>query len=1289
MNDIVTLNGLVAAGGVWARAGEGEEDFAYSDGTAQEAYVLEVVQGASDLSSLSEALDGRIRDWPSEYHLSSQRANLLRPFDYSGMERVLELGCGCGAITRFLGEQGLAVDAVEGSPQRARIAALRCRDLPGVRVIRSNFNALELPDAGYDAVFLIGVLEYAKRFHPQAATPEAAVQAILQRVARALGPGGRVFIAIENRLGFKYIQGATEDHYGVPHVGLSGYPAATDIKTFSLGEWRAMLDAGDWQRSDCYLAFPDYKLCSVLMSESFAGSGAGAAQLLAGVHSRDYLRALPQAVDEAVFWRAAAEAGQVAPFANAFLWVLRRPGGGGGGEGIDFAVCGGHLRKRRYRVMAWKPAAEARVLRRRLAGGGDGPGWLRQRVEDEPYLRGRLLAEVWADGLRREEGLGALLERVAAYRAYLEALATRRVPLYDALPGNIMVMEDGALRVFDTEWVVEDGVSPAFVLFRGLLYFAAAHARLLRPLFQEHGLRSLEGFVVHCAEAAGCPMREQILGFSRLEERIQGEILRVDSGSRIRQLLKADLSQEGPGAFYHPRLYWGGDEADLEEGRSQRLSAGGGRGVQRLEFQVAGPQPPIHVLRFDPSEETGFFKLHRIEVARLTGREARPWGRWQAAELGAARWGNVVAASGPLGEAYYAQTEDPHLWLPLAEPVALGPGESLRVVVEMEWLGAREHLLIRSEYARRNRQLEQALDALGAERDVLLEAKAELELVKRSRVWRLAEALRRGLYQRLLGRTPRLRAGLLAASRRGFKASLRRWARRLLGRAPAEPAAVEAPPATPQAEYEQWQRRQPPVKPDAVRAGIAALRRRPKISIVMPVFNTDPRWLARALASVRGQYYDNWELCIADDASTDPATIRYLKHVNDPKIKIVFREAQGGISRATNDALAQASGDYVAFMDHDDELAPEALYEVVRHLDQHDDDIVYTDEDFIDPDGSRVNPHFKPDWSPDLLLSHNYMTHLLVVRRSLVEALGGLRPEYDGAQDYDFLLRATERTGRIGHVPKILYHWRRTAQSTSLNADAKPLAHRHGEAALRAALERRGIAAEVLRANKTNFYRVKRRVDEAGGPRVSIVIPFKDEPELLDTCLASILEKTNYRNYEVLGISNNSVRADTFEVMQRFGADGRVRFVEHNRPFNFAELVNAGVAAAEGEHIVLLNNDIEIISWEWLTAMLEHSQRPEVGVVGGKLYYPDNTVQHAGIIIGLGGYAGHSHKHFRADETGYFNRLNLIQNVSAVTGACMMFSRQVYDRLGDSTRSASPSPTTTSISACGRWRRAI
>ena len=454
-----------------------------------------------------------------------------------------------------------------------------------------------------------------------------------------------------------------------------------------------------------------------------------------------------------------------------------------------------------------------------------------------------------------------------------------------------------------------------------------------------------------------------------------------------------------------------------------------------------------------------------------------------------------------------------------------------------------------------------------------------------------------------------------------------------------------------------------PLLSQNIKDAIEKFLQKPLISIIMPVYNVDTKWLALAIASVKNQWYSNWELCIADDKSTKEQTLDYLRSLNDPKIKIRFLDKNLNISGASNEALKLARGDYIALMDNDDELTPDALYEVVKAINEKGAVFIYSDEDKLEMGGRYSDPHFKPDYAPDMFLSQNYMSHLGVIKKSLIDKVGGWEVGLEGSQDYDLYLKVLEHTTKVVHIPKVLYHWRKVAGSTAAVFSDKSYAQKAGEKALTNAMRRRGIDATVENGKYAGTYRVRYAIK--GHPLVSIIIPFKDKPKLLKMCLASILTKSTYQNYEIIGMSNNSGEPETFKMMDYFSKrDKRISFYEHNKPFNFSQINNEAINHyAKGEHLILLNNDIEIVIPSWIEEMLMFSQREDVGAVGAKLYYPNDTIQHGGVIIGIGGVAGHSHKYFDKKEMGYFSRLGIIQNLSAVTGACLMVKKGLYKSL--------------------------
>ena len=424
----------------------------------------------------------------------------------------------------------------------------------------------------------------------------------------------------------------------------------------------------------------------------------------------------------------------------------------------------------------------------------------------------------------------------------------------------------------------------------------------------------------------------------------------------------------------------------------------------------------------------------------------------------------------------------------------------------------------------------------------------------------------------------------------------------------------------------------------------------PSISVVMPVHDPEPRLLREAIASVREQTYGRWQLIAVNDASTNNEVARVLDDAaaDDERILVRHRTTNGHISAATNDALEFATGEFVAFMDHDDLLAPFALAAI--SLAAPKADIIYTDEDKVDAAGRHFDPHLKPSWNPELLLGQNYLSHLTAVRRSLLGRVGGLRVGFEGSQDHDLLLRLTKEVApdRIVHVPVIAYHWRAVEGSTALAPAEKSYTE---DASISALQEHLGADWRVELADAPTAYRCIPPLGDF--PLVSILIPTRDRIDLIEQCVES-LARTTYPAFEILIIDNDSVEPDTLEWFEQFDNGRDRRVIPAPGEFNFSRINNIGAASANGDLLLMLNNDTEVIDANWLSTMVRWIQQPGVGIVGAKLLYPNNTIQHAGVVLGLGGLAGHGHLHEPADSSGYFNRLSITHEVGAVTGACLL-----------------------------------
>lgn len=442
---------------------------------------------------------------------------------------------------------------------------------------------------------------------------------------------------------------------------------------------------------------------------------------------------------------------------------------------------------------------------------------------------------------------------------------------------------------------------------------------------------------------------------------------------------------------------------------------------------------------------------------------------------------------------------------------------------------------------------------------------------------------------------------------------------------------------------------------------------RPKLSIVIPAYKTPERYLKEMLQSIKDQTYQNWEVCVADGSPRGESSERVLKKFaeQDKRFKYVILGENKGISGNTNAAMDMATGDFIVLADHDDTIPPHALYECVKAINMDPEyDVIYSDEDKLDMDGKALfDPHFKPDFNPDLLTSVNYICHLFVVNRDLVDAVGGFRQEFDGAQDYDFIFRCTEAARKIYHIPKVLYHWRCHQNSTASNPESKMYAFEAGARAIKAHFQRCNIPVEsVEKGVDFGIYHTKFAIK--GEPLVSVVIPNKDHHSDLDLCIRSLMEKGTYKNLEFIVVENNSTDKATFSYYERIQKEyPNVRVVTWEKGFNFSAINNFGVKHARGEYLLFLNNDTEIIEKDVIREMLGYCQREDVGAVGARLLYQDDTIQHAGVVVGFGGIAGHTFIGLHRAENSYFHRAMCAQDYSAVTAACIMTKKALFDQV--------------------------
>ena len=709
MPDIIERNQLTLTGnGLWVLPESSRKPFDYSDGESVENYLREVLERSEDLSSRSPSLQTAIRDWPTEYHLSSDRANLLRPYNLGGVETVLELGSGCGAISRYLGEQGIRVDAVEGSSVRADLGRLRCRDLDNVRVINADYNQLDIPQAHYDLVLFVGVIEYAHRFlGGECADREAAIS-ILGRARSCLKPGGLVLVAIENRLGLKYQLGAHEDHYGKRYVGINGYRQSAGIATYSRDEWVEIIQQVGFAGFAFSYPFPDYKVPRVVLADRYLWSNPFVANHLEGLVSRDYYAPMPRSEREAIGWQSAGAGGYLRLVANSFC-ILMGDDSSAVGKVQDFDFCHppGPGRKNCYAVNTIKPADEDRVFKRPLSPdtAPADPG-VRQALEPDPFIRGDLLSAQWLRTLlihvRRDEFEAEL----RSYYAFLDVRQSSGELAIDLLPINILVDPDGSWRAFDQEWRVDWEFGREYLLFRALLMFIVGNWPYLKDFLAWLELRNVRDFIEWGFHANQIHLSENLDEFVAMENRFQSSIAATETQGGVETLLKTvfDFSHGDESLF--SAVCWRSADANWTEERRCLIerSIDPGISVDRFNMPDAGS---VRYLRFDPfdlrrADDTGFFRVESVELVAVgEGGDRVLWRLADATEVASVTGLSSVAnAFGPDGCRWFATTDFPKLTFDTGAEHRAAQGESLRldirwgVVRTMEYALAYNHYLV-------------------------------------------------------------------------------------------------------------------------------------------------------------------------------------------------------------------------------------------------------------------------------------------------------------------------------------------------------------------------------------------------------------------------------------------------------------------------------------------------------------------------------------------------------------------------------------------------------------------
>ncbi|WP_268799483.1 glycosyltransferase [Pseudomonas huanghezhanensis] len=1318
--------------GVWVRSDF--QGIAYSDGDNAETELANIIRDAKDVSVLSDELPQHCTDWAKLYHLSATRGNILRPFEKLLKGRVLEIGAGCGAISRYLGECGADLLCLEGSPRRAAMAASRTRGLDNVTVLAERFDDFKIEEQ-FDVVTLIGVLEYASMF----STADNPALAMLMRIRQLLKPDGHLFIAIENQLGLKYFAGAPEDHLGVTMYGIEGRYEHGQPKTYGKKELSDLIKRSGFASSDFLAPSPDYKLPNSIITESgFEHEKFDSAALAWQNVKKD-----PQLPELTTFnlekaWPVVINNNLGMELANSFLIVASCEIE----ESITNNILAYHYstgRKTRYcKESLFVDTPQGIQVHYRKLGDAPESTWetdaegafkyVLPRIDT--YAKGSVLSLDFLNiAARRDWNVAGFTPFLQKYLACLQTLLAEEgsdVQLtsvnsvlpgryIDAVPQNIVIDSNDVPQLIDVEWEMKEGVELGHLMMRGLLLLMAA----ANPFSPSSSSVSRQEFVTQLLASAGMDISaDDLTRYIATEAAFQEKVTGADADQFLNWAPEAKIHKLGvvTQASRSATLYISNEYGNFSEESALHQAVTDGHQIVR--FTLPEALASGLTLRFDPVNHRQSFSIEDIKVC--SGSETV----WE--------WHDdinhplVSASAMRISRAdhntlYLALSDDPSVLIPL-DANTLSGADLLELEVSLtlfteEQLAHEINVLNESGLKSPNSELQSKLDLKNEALQATLARWQESLMEKDTHVRNLEEMLRIQQVQkdthihnlnlqiiamqassswkataparkaaRLAGRSKKAWRLLRSVIRRGggLKNTIRKaiavW--RLQGTAGLVArvnwmagasnfafVGQETREVLDRHDYATWVKYYDTLDDNGrwkISEEITKWKTKPIISIIMPVYNPPLDLLREAVDSVKSQLYKNWELCIADDASTDADVIAYLKSLakQDRRFKVMFRTENGHISNASNSALELASGEFLALMDNDDLLPENALYWVARAIhDNPDVGVIYSDEDKIDTAGKRTSPYFKSDWNEFLFRSQNMVCHLGVYRRDLVKEVGGFRVGFEGAQDYDLALRCTEKLNRnqIVHIPRVLYHWRIHSGSTAMAGQEKPYAALAGIKALDEHLHRKGEigSTELL---PMGMYRVH-YARPTTPPLVSLIIPTRNAHGLVKQCIDSIENLTTYKNYEIILIDNGSDDPVSLEYFEQLAQQDNIRVMRDDGPFNYSALNNSAVKLARGELIGLINNDIEVITPEWLEEMVSIALQPNVGAVGARLWYPDDRLQHGGVVVGVGGVAGHSHKYLPKGDFGYFCRAALIQEFSAVTAACLIIKKSIFEQV--------------------------
>lgn len=1228
----------------------------YSDGDIEDR-LLDIVMN-NDEDSFNQIIWDK-EEWTIMYHLSHIRQNIVGTVNTDKHTRVLEVGSGCGAITGALADKAESVTCIELSKKRSTINAYRNKNRENIEILVGNFQDIEKDLGEYDCITLIGVFEYADAY----IDAENPYTEFLRIIKKHLAPGGKIVMAIENKMGLKYFAGCREDHFGDYFEGIENYTNTHGVKTFTRRELEEMFKENGIEDYKFYYPYPDYKFPLKVFSDEYLPK---VGELNTNLQNFDRDRML--LFDEAKAFDNIIREGLFPLYTNSFLVEIGNSDNNVVYEKYSndrddrFSICtdivkeNGQFKVRKYgasdkkydhavNVAKWSDGLKKQYDGSKLAvceneKNGD-------MVECE-FLEGKTLEEI-ADNYitegkpeKAENIIKELIQIIMDKNASKEFEKTKEfVEVFgDAEFEGIMhtgdvndidmvlnnIISDGdKWKLIDYEWTFDFPVPVEFIIYRMLhYYFATNNARNeLRDKsyieLSENDVKAFEKMEVNFqkyVKGEKHPLRElyEIIGKNATD--VKSVLCNMSSTVRL-------YSDYGDGY--------------TEENTSQQTIISSTEGKYAFKIKV---QNGVMRYRFDPCEMGCTMRIDRVTA---NGRLSVPFKT------------NGVR----IDDQVYVFADDP--WLEFEIEGTIIKEIEIEYYLETkasEYCGTVADKLTRlvesekalANYAGANEDLRRQLEAANAQIDNL---NREKELMVTSKSWKMTKPVR--------------------VIKNGTKKALKsnkvtyKACKKLKAVIKGQPAPKKIRPEETSVEKivyimcpkSEWKKQRETKFPVDV-----------KFSILVPLYNTPERFLREMIESVQFQSYENWELCLADGSDAEHAYVEEICHLymeNDKRIVYKRLKENLGISGNTNACIDMATGNYIALFDHDDFLHPSVLFEDMKAICEHGADYIYTDEATFQGTNifNIITKHCKPDFAIDNLRANNYICHFSVFKADLLEKAGRFRSEYDGSQDHDLILRLTDKAQKVFHIRKILYYWRSHPASVAADINAKTYAIDAAKRAVESHLKDAGLKAEVMSSKAfPTIFRIKYELKSK--PMISILIPNKDHKSDLKKCVESILNKSTYENYEIIIIENNSIKNETFEYYKELEKNDKISVVTYEDEFNYSKINNFGEKSAKGDYILLLNNDTEVINDDWMEELMMYGQRDDVAVVGAKLYYGDDTIQHAGIVIGLGAdrAAGHTHYGVDRENVGYMGRLYYAQDVSAVTGACMLVKKSIYEELG-------------------------